>query len=79
MSEASNSVDLPNQEGWTAMAPIVVDRMTVEEARARREEIIRRAGGDESRLRERAEAYLLSADELALFNELESLDFLLAG
>jgi hypothetical protein len=61
------------------MAPIVVDRMTVEEARARREEIIRRAGGDESRLRERAEAYLLSADELVLFNELESLDFLLAG
>src|SRR5690554_1015288 len=79
VSEASNSVDLPNQEGWTAMAPIVVDRMTVEEARARREEIIRRAGGDESRLRERAEAYLLSADELVLFNELESLDFLLAG
>lgn len=60
------------------MAPIVVSRMTVEEARARRDEIIRRAGGDEREFRDRAGAYLLSADELALFNELESLDFLLA-
>jgi hypothetical protein len=60
------------------MAPIVVNRMTVAEARERRAEIIRLTGGDEATLRSRAANYLLSADELALFDELESLDFLIA-
>ncbi|WP_284292198.1 hypothetical protein [Luteimicrobium album] len=51
--------------------------MTPAEARARREEIVRRVGGDESAFRDRAEVYLLSAEELALYDELENLDFLL--
>ncbi|GAA4842896.1 hypothetical protein GCM10023221_21200 [Luteimicrobium xylanilyticum] len=59
------------------MVPIVVTSMTPAEARVRREEIVRRVGGDESAFRDRAEAYLLSAEELALYDELENLDFLL--
>ncbi len=58
------------------MVPKVVD-MTNDEARARRAEVIRLAGGDEDAFRARAAEYLLSAEELALYSELESLDFLL--
>lgn len=61
------------------MAPIVVNRVSTAEARARRATIIDLSGGDEAAFRARAASYLLSAEELALFDELESLDFLLDG
>lgn len=60
------------------MAPVTVNLLTVDDARARRAEIVALVGGDESAFRDRAESYLLSAEELALFDELENLDFLLS-
>ncbi len=59
------------------MAPVVVNRMTLAEARERRDEIVRLVGGDEETFRTRAAEYRLSAEELALFDELENLDFLI--
>jgi len=60
------------------MSAVTVDRLTVAQARARRDEILRQVGGDENSFRERAADYLLDAEELALFDELRVLDYLLA-
>lgn len=59
------------------MSPVVVEPFTTEEALARREEILAEVGGGEDTFRARAEAYVLEARELALFDELEELDYLL--
>lgn len=61
----------------TKLVDRTVTMMTKAEARARREEIIRQLGGDEQAFRDRAYAYALDAEELALFDELEGLDYLL--
>jgi hypothetical protein len=53
--------------------------MTVAEAESRREELLASVGGDERALRERAELYALSARELAVWDDIESLDLLLRG
>ncbi len=50
--------------------------LTRTEAEERRAEILRRVG-DEDEFRRRAEEYSLGADELALFDRLEALDYLL--
>lgn len=59
------------------MSAATITKLSTERARARRTEIIREAGGDEREFRDRAEAYTLSAHELALFDELEALNYLL--
>lgn len=63
----------------TKLVERTVTMMTKAEARARREEIIRQVGGDEQAFRDRADAYALNAEELALYDELEGLDYLLDG
>ncbi|MGL5865744.1 MAG: hypothetical protein ACRCYX_07705 [Dermatophilaceae bacterium] len=59
------------------MSDAVVERFTRAEAVARRQEIIDSVGGDEGTFRDRADEYLLDARELALFDELNGLDYLL--
>ncbi|HEX3002978.1 MAG TPA: hypothetical protein VHO27_02110 [Angustibacter sp.] len=59
------------------MSAVSVERLTVDEARARRLEIIAIVG-EEDALRRRAAQYLLDAGEQALFDELEDLDYLLS-
>ena len=61
------------------MAPVVVVEMTATEARTRRKEIVDLLGGNEERLRDRAANYQLDWKEMALFDELENLDWLLSG
>jgi hypothetical protein len=61
------------------MSSVVVERMTVDEARRRRDAIIAAVGGDESAFRNRALEFTLDARELALFDELTELDYLLAS
>ena len=56
----------------------VVETLSVEEARRRRDEVLASVGGDECDLRERAARYMLNADELAAVTELDELDFLLS-
>lgn len=56
----------------------VVETLSVEEARRRRDEVLDSVGGDESDLRERAARYMLNAEELAALTELDELDFLLS-
>lgn len=56
--------------------------MTVEvissaDAEARRAEIVEQVGGDEEAFRARAAVYALDDSELALFDELRALDYLL--
>ncbi|MGC5629313.1 hypothetical protein ACPYO6_13850 [Georgenia sp. Z1344] len=60
------------------MTQVVVSHLNAVEANARRDAILSRVGEDEDAFRTRASEYLLSAEELALFDELESLDFLLS-
>jgi hypothetical protein len=59
----------------STMTPVEV--FTRAEAEARRAEIVRRVGNDEESFRERAEAYALNAEELAMFDEMEALDYIL--
>ncbi|MGN6612373.1 MAG: hypothetical protein ACTHLJ_11405 [Angustibacter sp.] len=59
------------------MSAVIVERLTVAEAQARRAQIANLLG-DEAAFRERAAAYLLSIDEQALLDELEDLDYLLS-
>jgi hypothetical protein len=56
----------------------VVETLSVEEARRRRDEVLASVGGDECDLRERAARYMLDAEELAALTELDELDFLLS-
>jgi hypothetical protein len=60
------------------MSEAVIERITEENARARRDEILRLIGGDVEAFRVRARDYLLEASEQALFDELEDLDYLLS-
>ncbi|UNX55216.1 hypothetical protein MF406_02730 [Georgenia sp. TF02-10] len=66
---------LPWEEG--PMGRVVVERLTEPQAVARRAEIIEAAGGDERAFRARAADFALDARELALYDELEELDYLL--
>lgn len=59
------------------MSAVVVERLTEDEARSRRDEIIAAVGGDEAAFRDRATGFQLGVRELALFDELEELDYLL--
>lgn len=61
------------------MSTAHVERLTEAEARARRNEIIKSVGGDESAFHERAHNYLLDSRELALHDELNALDYLLGS
>ncbi|WP_426563941.1 hypothetical protein ACPPVT_21525 [Angustibacter sp. McL0619] len=61
------------------MSKVVVERLTVDEAWRRRIAIIAAVGGDESGFRNRALAFVLDARELALYDELMELDYLLAS
>jgi hypothetical protein len=56
----------------------VVETLSVEEARRRRDVVLASVGGDECDLRERAARYMLNAEELAALTELDELDFLLS-
>jgi hypothetical protein len=67
---------ISTDERGTAMR--VIERLTEAEARARRQAIVEQVGGDEAAFRERAEDYLLDAEELTLYDELNALDYLLA-
>jgi len=59
------------------MSAVVVERLTEPEAIERRAAIITAVGGDESSFRARAANFALDARELALYDELEELDYLL--
>lgn len=59
------------------MSVASVERLSRRKAEARRREIIKSIGGDEREFRARADAYLLDARELALYDELRGLDYLL--
>ncbi|MDQ4501515.1 hypothetical protein [Sinomonas sp. ASV322] len=59
------------------MSSVTIIKLSVAEAEARRAAIIGEVGCDEEQLRARAESYSLDARELALFDELEGLDYLL--
>lgn len=67
-----------NDERGHTMSSAVIERLTQAQARARRQEIVASVGGDEAGFRERAREYLLDARELALYDELNALDYLLA-
>ena len=58
------------------MSAVHVEHITEEEALARRAEIIALVG-DVDGFRQRAEAGLLSPEELRLYDELDGLDYLL--
>lgn len=60
------------------MAPKVAVRvMSVEQAHERRDELIRRLPISVEELRGRAQRYDLDADELAMHDEIDDLDYLL--
>jgi len=61
-----------------AMSVVIVERISEGEARARRADIIALVGGDEEAFLQRAHDYVLDARELALYDELDGLDYLLA-
>ena len=56
----------------------VVETLSVDDARRRRDEVLASVGGDECDLRDRAARYMLNADELAALTELDELDYLLS-
>lgn len=60
------------------MSTAIIERITEEEAVARREEIVRIIGGDVETFRARARDFLLDAREQAMSDELEDLDYLLS-
>lgn len=59
------------------MSAVVVERLTELEAVGRRAAITAAAGGDETTFHARAANFALDASELALYDELEELDYLL--
>jgi len=58
------------------MAAVTPEVYTRQQAEARRQEILDQVG-NEQKFRERGEAYELDADELVLYDELLTLDYLL--
>ena len=60
------------------MGTVTVEPISEDQAHARRAEIIGLVGGDETAFFQRAHDYLLDARELALYDELNGLDYLLA-
>lgn len=60
------------------MASVIPEIFSRQEAVRRRDEILAQVG-DADRFRERGEAYELNADELVLYDELLTLDYLLGG
>jgi hypothetical protein len=56
----------------------VVETLSVDDARRRRDEVLASVGGDECNLRDRAARYMLNAEELAALTELNELDYLLS-
>jgi len=56
-----------------------VELLTAQELEERRRQILTAIGGNEESLRERAQDYLLTADELAALTELDEIDWLLRG
>lgn len=60
------------------MASVIPEIFSRQEAERRRHEILVQVG-DAHRFRERGEAYELNADELVLYDELLTLDYLLFG
>jgi hypothetical protein len=59
------------------MGAPTVEVLSVEEAQARRNDVLARVGGDEPALRARAAVYALDAHELAALDDLDALDYLL--
>lgn len=60
------------------MTPVgVVHVRTVQEARQRREELLRALPFDETEMRLRAQTYELDAEELATYEEVDALDWLI--
>lgn len=59
------------------MSAAIVDRITEDEARTRRIEILTLVCCDEDAFRGRAETYLPDSRERALFDEFEDLEYLL--
>lgn len=51
--------------------------LTEAQARMERANLIQAAGGDEARLRARAAAYGLNAEEVAILDQIDGLDYLL--
>jgi len=60
------------------MASVTPEIFSRQEAEERRDEIFAQVG-DVQKFRERGEAYELDEDELVLYDELLTLDFLLGG
>ena len=60
------------------MTTVTVRQLTIQEAKQRRDEIVRELGGDLEAIAERAESYLLTLKERALFDEWEDLQYLLS-
>lgn len=69
---------MAKQRGGLRMSTVTVAPISEAEARARRADIIALVGGDEQAFFQRAHDYLLDARELALYDELSGLDYLLA-
>ena len=63
---------------WRRVDVPVVEALSVDGAKRRREQVLASVGGDECDLRDRAARYLLNADELAALSELDELDYLLS-
>ena len=59
------------------MTTVTVEPLSEDEARTRRAAIITLVGGDEKAFVQRAHDFLLDAHELALYDELLGLDYLL--
>jgi hypothetical protein len=78
MAVLKRAVGLRSGPEEEVMSETVIERITEEDARARRDEILRLIGGDVEAFRIRAYDYLLDASEQALFDELEDLDYLLS-
>lgn len=55
---------------------VIIEHLTEDEARARRTELLEIVG-NEADFRAKARLFALGADERALYDELEALDFLL--
>lgn len=62
---------------YTNQAPVSVRVMAVDQAFAERQAILDQIG-DEQRFRQRGENFQLDAEELVLYDDLKTLDFLLA-
>lgn len=58
---------------------VVVQEMTMSEAKARRDEVLAQLGGDQEAVDSRARDYVLSEREAALYDQLQRLNYLLGG